>query len=119
MNQEYISLFSKDYMYFRAIQFIYEMKQGPFHEHSPILYDISGVLSWSKVNGGMLKMYAAECLRKFPIIQVPTWCISYFLNSKEPFRFWLVLISLNLLPPPLFFFRIALCFWKFDYNGTQ
>jgi serine/threonine-protein phosphatase 2A activator len=45
------------------------MKNGPFFEHSPMLWDISGVALWSKVNGGLLKMYLAEVLSKFPIVQ--------------------------------------------------
>ncbi|KAK5109997.1 hypothetical protein LTR62_006364 [Meristemomyces frigidus] len=57
-------------MYFSAIQFIYDVKKGPFWEHSPILYDISGLKDgWGKVNKGMLKMWAAECLGKFPVVQ--------------------------------------------------
>ncbi|GAB7363469.1 hypothetical protein MBLNU230_g3741t1 [Neophaeotheca triangularis] len=57
-------------MYFSAIQFIYDVKRGPFWEHSPILYDISGLKDgWGKVNKGMLKMYAAEVLGKFPVVQ--------------------------------------------------
>jgi serine/threonine-protein phosphatase 2A activator len=64
-----VAHFAEDYLYFGAIAHIHACKQGPFHEHSPMLYDISGVASWSKVNGGMLKMYVAECLDKFPIVQ--------------------------------------------------
>jgi serine/threonine-protein phosphatase 2A activator len=38
-------------MYFSAIGFIYDVKTGPFWEHSPILYDISGVQKgWAKIN---------------------------------------------------------------------
>jgi serine/threonine-protein phosphatase 2A activator len=38
-------------MYFAAIGFIYDVKKGPFWEHSPILYDISGVKAgWAKIN---------------------------------------------------------------------
>lgn len=38
-------------MYFSAVGFIYDVKTGPFWEHSPILYDISGVRAgWGKVN---------------------------------------------------------------------
>ena len=38
-------------MYFGAIGFIYDVKKGPFWEHSPMLYDISGVRTgWAKIN---------------------------------------------------------------------
>ncbi|TKA26832.1 hypothetical protein B0A50_04278 [Salinomyces thailandicus] len=57
-------------MYFSAIYFINSVKKGPFWEHSPILYDISGIKDgWGKINKGMLKMYAAEVLGKFPVVQ--------------------------------------------------
>ncbi|KAL8690841.1 MAG: hypothetical protein Q9218_003806 [Villophora microphyllina] len=57
-------------MYFSAIGFIYDVKKGPFWEHSPMLYDISGVRgSWAKINKGMIKMYVAEVLSKFPVVQ--------------------------------------------------
>jgi serine/threonine-protein phosphatase 2A activator len=86
-------------MYFSAIGFIYDVKKGPFWEHSPILYDISGVKAgWAKINKarnhpflcyyslshylslpfrdvnnikkqGMIKMYNAEVLAKFPVVQ--------------------------------------------------
>ena len=45
------------------------MKKGPFAEHSPMLYDISAVPLWSKVNVGLHKMYAAEVMGKFPVVQ--------------------------------------------------
>ncbi|TAQ89321.1 hypothetical protein B7494_g2332 [Chlorociboria aeruginascens] len=57
-------------MYFAAIGFINDVKTGPFWEHSPILFDISGVRSgWGKINKGMIKMYNAEVLSKFPVVQ--------------------------------------------------
>lgn len=37
-------------LYFSAISFINEVKHGPFYEHSPYLYDISGIEHWEKVN---------------------------------------------------------------------
>jgi serine/threonine-protein phosphatase 2A activator len=41
----------KTNMYFSAIGFIYDVKKGPFWEHSPMLYDISGIQTgWGKVN---------------------------------------------------------------------
>jgi serine/threonine-protein phosphatase 2A activator len=78
----------KKNMYFAALGFIYDVKTGPFWEHSPILFDISGVRSgWGKINKvcyvldvteptwnltqrqGMIKMYNAEVLSKFPVVQ--------------------------------------------------
>lgn len=60
----------KKNMYFSAIGFIYDVKSGPFWEHSPILFDISGVTAgWAKINKGMIKMYNAEVLGKFPVVQ--------------------------------------------------
>jgi serine/threonine-protein phosphatase 2A activator len=57
-------------MYFSAVGFIYDVKRGPFWEHSPVLFDISGIRAgWGKVNKGMIKMYNAEVLSKFPVIQ--------------------------------------------------
>ncbi|GAM89349.1 hypothetical protein ANO11243_073860 [Dothideomycetidae sp. 11243] len=57
-------------MYFAAVTFIYEVKKGPFWEHSPMLYDISGIeAGWAKINKGLVKMYHAEVLAKFPVVQ--------------------------------------------------
>jgi serine/threonine-protein phosphatase 2A activator len=57
-------------MYFSAVGFIYDMKRGPFWEHSPMLFDISGIRAgWGKINKGMIKMYNAEVLSKFPVVQ--------------------------------------------------
>jgi serine/threonine-protein phosphatase 2A activator len=75
-------------MYFSAIAFIFDVKTGPFWEHSPTLFDISGIKDgWAKINKvrssahtntnvllltdhqGMIKMYNAEVLSKFPVVQ--------------------------------------------------
>ena len=57
-------------MYFSAVGFITDIKSGPFWEHSPMLFDISGVRDgWGKINKGMIKMYNAEVLGKFPVVQ--------------------------------------------------
>jgi serine/threonine-protein phosphatase 2A activator len=45
------------------------MKTGPFFEHSPKLYSIADVPTWNKINEGMMKMYQAEVMAKFPIMQ--------------------------------------------------
>lgn len=45
-------------LYFMAIMRIFDVKYGPFHEHSYQLHSIaSGVPNWSKVNSGLFKMY--------------------------------------------------------------
>ncbi|XP_074274039.1 uncharacterized protein LOC141597470 [Silene latifolia] len=68
-NEDILENFSKEYMYLSCIQFTRKVKKGPFAEHSPLLDDISGVPNWTKVNGGLLKMYRAEVLEKLPVVQ--------------------------------------------------
>ncbi|KEG08749.1 protein phosphatase 2A, regulatory subunit B [Trypanosoma grayi] len=58
-----------DYLYFAQIAWVRENKKGPFFEHSSMLYNISGVESWRKIYTGMVKMYAAEVLAKFNVVQ--------------------------------------------------
>jgi len=69
LNEELCTAFSKDYMFLGCIQYILKVKHGPFAEHSNQLFNISGVPSWSKVNSGLIKMYKAEVLSKYPVIQ--------------------------------------------------
>jgi serine/threonine-protein phosphatase 2A activator len=65
-----VDMHREDNMYFAAIGFINDVKKGPFWEHSPILFDISGIRDgWGKINKGMLKMLDAEVLGKFPVVQ--------------------------------------------------
>ena len=61
--------YANDYMFYSAINFIHEVKKGPFAEHSNQLWNISGVDDWSKINRGLLNMYLKEYLPKFPIVQ--------------------------------------------------
>jgi serine/threonine-protein phosphatase 2A activator len=68
-DMEKVEAHADMYIYFSAIRFIMKMKTGPFAEHSPLLYDISGVPMWKKVNSGLIKMYHAETLQKFPVVQ--------------------------------------------------
>ncbi|KAF9957456.1 hypothetical protein BGZ65_002053 [Modicella reniformis] len=68
MNVQLVEDYASEYMYFRAIQSIHQTKRGPFHEHSPVLFEISGVPHWPKVNSGMIKMYKVEVLSKFPVV---------------------------------------------------
>lgn len=54
---------------FACLSNIHKVKSGPFHEHSNQLWNISGVPLWSKVFTGLVKMYRAEVLSKFPVMQ--------------------------------------------------
>ncbi|KAI0113197.1 Phosphotyrosyl phosphatase activator [Daldinia grandis] len=70
VKSEYVEQERKKNMYFSAIGFINDVKSGPFWEHSPILFDISGIKDgWGKINKGMIKMFNAEVLSKFPVVQ--------------------------------------------------
>ncbi|RYP92846.1 hypothetical protein DL770_001017 [Monosporascus sp. CRB-9-2] len=70
VKADYVEEERKRNMYFSAIGFINDVKKGPFWEHSPILFDISGVKDgWGKINKGMIKMFNAEVLSKFPVVQ--------------------------------------------------
>ncbi|XP_065069600.1 serine/threonine-protein phosphatase 2A activator-like [Rhopilema esculentum] len=69
VEQETAIRYSNDYMFFGCIRYINETKTGPFAEHSNTLWNISSVPYWSKVNTGLMKMYKAEVLSKFPIVQ--------------------------------------------------
>jgi len=69
-KQTQVEAEAKSNLYFSAIHFIYTVKRGPFWEHSPILFDISGIKDgWGKINKGLIKMYEAEVLGKFPVVQ--------------------------------------------------
>jgi len=50
-NERVVNDLAEEYLYFGAVRFINEVKKGPFFEHSPILYDISAVPNWKKING--------------------------------------------------------------------
>mgnify|MGYP001761909427 CR=1 FL=1 len=57
-------------LYISSLARIHSLKRGPFNEHSPILTDISQTVpNWDKVHAGMLRMYDAECMSKFPVVQ--------------------------------------------------
>ncbi|XP_067001154.2 serine/threonine-protein phosphatase 2A activator [Anabrus simplex] len=69
LQPDVVESFSKEYMFIGCIEFINKVKTGLFAEHSNQLWNISGVNSWTKVNSGLIKMYKAEILAKFPVIQ--------------------------------------------------
>lgn len=57
------------YLLFSCIDYIYQVKTGPFAEHSNTLYGIAQVPYWEKVYSGLIKMYKGEVLGKFPVVQ--------------------------------------------------
>lgn len=69
LQPDIVESYAKDYTFISCIQFINKVKTGLFAEHSNQLWNISAVPSWSKVNAGLIKMYKAEVLAKFPVIQ--------------------------------------------------
>lgn len=58
-----------EYLYFNNIGWIRDNKKGPFHEHSSMLYNISGIDDWNRITAGMIKMFEAEVLLKFNVVQ--------------------------------------------------
>lgn len=69
LDRKFVAEHARTNLYFGAINFIYDVKRGQFFEHSPILYDISGVVSWRKIRTGMMRMYEDEVFHKFPVMQ--------------------------------------------------
>lgn len=61
-------------LFFEGIDFIHQYKSGPFSEHSPILHQICSTLSWPQINQGLCKMYRAEVMDKFPVVQHLYFC---------------------------------------------
>ncbi|KAK5626271.1 hypothetical protein RRF57_001986 [Xylaria bambusicola] len=58
VKSEYVDEERKRYMYFSAVGFINDVKKGPFWEHSPILFDISGIKDgWGKINKVIINQY--------------------------------------------------------------
>jgi len=68
-DESLVEQLASEYMFMGCIQYILEVKSGPFYEHSNQLYNISGTQSWQKVNQGLIKMYKGEVLGKFPVVQ--------------------------------------------------
>eukprot|EP00933_Yihiella_yeosuensis_P071656 TRINITY_DN7988_c0_g4_i1.p1 TRINITY_DN7988_c0_g4~~TRINITY_DN7988_c0_g4_i1.p1 ORF type:complete len:349 (+),score=62.02 TRINITY_DN7988_c0_g4_i1:99-1145(+) len=62
--------YADKFLYVDAIRQVMIAKRGaPFHETSPMLYDITAVPTWQKTHAGLVKMYKAEVLGKYPVIQ--------------------------------------------------
>lgn len=62
--------YAESFLYVDAIRQVLVAKKGaPFHETSPMLFDITAVPTWAKIHAGLCRMYRAEVLGKFPVIQ--------------------------------------------------
>ena len=69
-NKPIMEAYSGTYLYLSCIQFIQQIKPNvPFFESSPMLNDISHLGSWSKVIGGLLRLFEGEVLNKMPVVQ--------------------------------------------------
>ena len=68
-DPEMAEMLAKENQFFACLSYIHKVKSGPFHEHSNQLWNISAVPNWGKVFTGLIKMYRAEVLCKFPVIQ--------------------------------------------------
>lgn len=70
LNRQLVQEYSPLNLYCQTIGFIYQVKRGPFREHSSMLYDLAITIhTWAKLEAGLIKMYWAEVLNKFPVVQ--------------------------------------------------
>ncbi|CUG92490.1 protein phosphatase regulatory subunit B, putative [Bodo saltans] len=68
-EENHVAAQRDEYLYFSNIGWIRDNKKGPFHEHSSILYNISGIDEWSRIAGGLIRMFEAEVLSKYNVVQ--------------------------------------------------
>lgn len=69
LDADVVAANAADYLYLCCIDHILRVKTGPFFEHSPDLYNISGAASWAKIAKGMLLKYKDDLLSKWPVMQ--------------------------------------------------
>lgn len=70
LNRHLVEKYAHQNLYCQTIDFIYQVKKGPFREHSSMLYDLATTVhTWAKLESGLTKMYMVEVLNKFPVVQ--------------------------------------------------
>lgn len=63
---------------FSCINYVYQVKSGPFAEHSSCLQSLRSVPNWEKVNSGMIKMYKGEVCSIIVILSIFSTLIGLF-----------------------------------------
>ncbi|GAA5852210.1 hypothetical protein JCM8547_006699 [Rhodosporidiobolus lusitaniae] len=67
-----------------SLSFIHTLKRGPFHEHSPLLHQISTTVpNWQKCTKGLWEMYKVEVLGKLPVVQHVRFGVGLSWTSAE------------------------------------
>lgn len=69
IDRDISTKFQDVYAYCKWICYLYESKTGPFSQHSRVLYSLSSISSFDQIHTGMLKMFKAEVLDKFVVVQ--------------------------------------------------
>lgn len=70
LDERVLAKAGSEYLYAEAIEHICTLKKGRyFGEHSPLLYDLTSLPDWERINRGMIRMYQEEVLHKFPVVQ--------------------------------------------------
>ena len=67
LKPDVVDAYHNNFMFLACIKYINSVKTGPFAEHSNQLWGISGVATWSKINGGLIRMYKAEVRCSFTV----------------------------------------------------
>ncbi|OHT01780.1 Serine/threonine-protein phosphatase 2A activator [Tritrichomonas foetus] len=69
IEKETSLLYKDEFSYCKWIEYLYESKSGPFSQHSRILYSLSRIPDFEQIHQGMMKMFHAEVLNKFVVVQ--------------------------------------------------